>query len=346
MPSEKSYIHYLSFLKCIGMFAVIGIHTFCTPSSSHEIFSQSGQFAAYFLTNSLRMWAVPVFVMVSGALFLNPERNLTLKKLYGKYILRFLLVLLTFGTLFALMEIVFDAKSFTPKMILTALLNVYSGKLWDHMWFVYMIIGLYAVAPIFQKMLSDFDDTLLKYFLIILFIFSCFVPFLNKVTGVQFGVYIPCASIWLFYYLLGYALHFEKIKISANFSILFIGLGILWCVFGQFFPEMRDPNGASLKCAGTNGILAVLMSAGIFSLAKDKCKKDADFIDTVINPLSFGVYIIHALFMNIFYKVLHISVRIQNIWLAWLIVFFGTAVGSLFAVWVLRKIPFVRKYIL
>ena len=46
-------------------------------------------------------WAVPVFVMISGGFFLHPERALTVKQLWGKYILRL-------GTAFALWSVVYQ----------------------------------------------------------------------------------------------------------------------------------------------------------------------------------------------------------------------------------------------
>ena len=347
MPAEKAYIHYLSFLKCIGMFAVIGIHVFCTTVYQYEqSYSNAELFAAYFLTNVLRMWAVPVFVMISGALFLNPEKKIPLKKLYSKYILRLVLVLLTFGFLYAMMELVFDARTFRPSMLLTAWKNVYSGNLWDHMWFVYMILGLYMTVPVFQRLTVSLDDALLRYFLLLLLSFACIFPMAQKASGVKFGVYIPCASIWLFYYFLGYALHFEKIKISEKCAIAFILLGVLWCIFAQSIPSSRNPYGAGLLFSGTDDIFGVLMSAGIFALAKAKCAAEKNALDTVINPLSFGVYIIHALFINFFYKALQLTPETFRVPLMWALVFICTAVFSLTTVWIFRKIPFVRRFIL
>lgn len=341
----QHYIHYLSVLKCAGMLAVIGIHVFCTPVTYwHEAFSSAELFIAFFVTNILRCWAVPVFVMASGALFLG--RQTDVRRMWGKYILRLALVLLTFGMMFALMEIMFDERALRPAMILSALKRVYAGETWGHLWFVYMCMGLYIVTPPLQRMLRSLDSSALKYLLAVLFVFNCFVPFLNGITEVTFGVYIPVAGIWLFYYLLGYALHNDVIKIDTRLSIIFILLGVLWCSLGQLVPNMRDFYSAHLRYADTADIVGVLVSLGIFSLAKSKCSQRMDFLDTAVNPLTFGVYIIHAFFINLMLKALHFTPDRFSAPLVWAVVYAVTAVGSLFSVWLLRKFPFVRKRIL
>ena len=347
MKKEKSYTHYLSFLKCLGMFAVIGIHTFCTPFSYwSDSYTSLGSFLSYFLTNALRAWAVPIFVMVSGSLFLDKSREISFYKLYGKYLLRLIFTLFTFGTLFALMERVFTAHAVSIKMLPLALIDVYAGNLWDHLWFVYMIMGLYIVTPPLKVFLAQAKNSDIKYLLVVLFSFNCIVPFLNSITGVKFGVYIPINTIWLFYYLLGYALHFEVFSIREVTSIIFILIGLLWCAFGQYLPNMTKVTGAALRYAGTSDIIAVLMATGIFAFSKAKCNHTANFLDTFINPLSFGVYILHALFINFILKVVHFTPEKHNYLIVWLLVFIITSIGSIISVWILRKIPFVKKYML
>lgn len=56
--------------------------------------------------------------MISGALFLEPTKEISLSKLYKKYIMRMVIVLFTFGWLFALMEVVFVEK-ISPLLLLS-----------------------------------------------------------------------------------------------------------------------------------------------------------------------------------------------------------------------------------
>ena len=347
MQLKTSYVHYFSVLKVLAMISVVCIHTFAAITGKYcTILSKFEVGFGEFIFQVLQAWAVPVFTMVSGALFLDKNRDIPLEKFYKKYILRLVLILLSFGTLYALMELVFTAHSINFKIILLAFRNVYSGKLWNHMWFLYMIIGLYIVTPFLKKFLESASSKDVIYTLIILLIFSCIEPLINEITGIKFGVYIPFNTIDLFFYLLGYSIHNEIIKIKDIFSIVMIIAGILWCLIGQFIPGMLDiyvDGNMSLKYSWFFG---VFMAIGIFSLAKSKCNVEVNWIDTKIVPLSLGVYVIHPLFINIFYKVLHFTPDYYNVWFCWIFVLLVTLASSLLAIWLLRKIPLVRKWIL
>lgn len=336
--AEKSYIHYLSVLKCAGMLAVIGIHVLCTPFTYFaNSYSPVEAFLSYFFTNALRAWAVPVFVMASGALFLNPGKEISAKLIWKKYISRLALVLVTFGFAYALMEIVFTNRSFKAADIGTALVNVYSGKSWAHMWFIYMMLGLYIFTPPLRLMISKMNKNDVVYLLAVLFAFNIIVPF---------GIYIPVAGDWLFFYVLGFSISAGYVKIGVRLSCLMIFAGILWCAFGQFIPGFTSTYGASLKYAGMGSPTSVLMAAGLFSLAKAKCKSEPGIADSIAARFSFGVYVVHTVFINFAYKFLHFTPDRYNVFAIWAAVYVGTLAGSLALVFVLRKIPVVRKYIL
>lgn len=242
------------------------------------------------------------------------------------------------------MEIVYSTHSFSISSLLIAFKNMYSGNSWDHMWFIYMIVGLYIITPPLKIIINHADKYAIRYLLFILFIFLCLIPLIDELTGVNFGISIPINSIYLFYYILGYAIHREIIGVDVRLNICFLIIGITWFIIGQFIPSIviYDPN-LNFKFAKYFGLL---LSTAIFSLAKAKCSENTNYIDTKIVPLSLGVYIIHQIFLNILYKVLQITPEYYNIWFCWFVVFSITSICSLLFVWILRKIPFVRKWVL
>ena len=98
--------------------------------------------------NSLLRWAVPVFFMISGALFLDPARPQPVKKLYGKSILRLLVSFLFWSALYG----AWYALS-TGRGIWTMLNETLRGHY--HMWTILTIIALYAVTPILRPAVAD-----------------------------------------------------------------------------------------------------------------------------------------------------------------------------------------------
>lgn len=57
----------------------------------------------YIVEPVLVRWAVPCFVMITGYLLLDPNKEIDLKKIQ-KYVLRMAVVILLFGTIYCLME--------------------------------------------------------------------------------------------------------------------------------------------------------------------------------------------------------------------------------------------------
>ena len=67
------------------------------------------------------------------------------------HVLKFIKILFTVGLFYSLLEEVFIAKKFSITILGTSILNVFTGNLWDHMWFIYAIIGVYLVMPVLHS---------------------------------------------------------------------------------------------------------------------------------------------------------------------------------------------------
>jgi surface polysaccharide O-acyltransferase-like enzyme len=82
-------------------FAVIVFHVFhFITAFSMKNLSETEAHICVVLRN-IWTWNVPMFMMVSGVLFLDPEKNISIKILLTKYVLRLLLALFVFGVPFA-----------------------------------------------------------------------------------------------------------------------------------------------------------------------------------------------------------------------------------------------------
>ena len=70
-------------------------------------------------------WCVPIFLLISGYLFLNPERTLTYPVMIKKYCRRIALAILLFGVPYAASELVVTERTFRIRMIPEALKRTY-----------------------------------------------------------------------------------------------------------------------------------------------------------------------------------------------------------------------------
>lgn len=341
--TEEKSTDYLCFLRIISSLAVIMIHVLCTPVSICEnAYTEFGLLSVKYFRNVLT-WCVPVFVMITGSLFLNPSKEVSFRKILFKYVRRIILVILTFGTLFCLMELVFSEKQISSEIIFKSFLNSMTGHSWDHMWYLYMLAGLYIFIPALKVFVNSVPEKILIKTLVVLFVVSSVVPFLGAFIDIQNEM--PAVSIYIFYLLLGYAVHFNKIKLNNGFCLIFVCVYLLYVFLINQSSFFYIKNNAALKTLGYDSPFTILAALGIFSLAKNNLKEASDFVK-FLAPLTFCVYIVHAVPVNFCYKVLHITVEQYSLAASLLIVSIVTILISFALAWILRLIPFVRKYFL
>lgn len=341
MENENSTV-YLNYLRVFAALAVLMLHVLCTPVVYYQNLYSYTELFWVRLARNLMNWCVPVFVMITGVLFLNLDKELPLSKLLKKYIFRFVLVIAIFGTLYSFMELLFSDRNITFGKVVLAIKNTITGKTWDHMWYIYMVIGLYLLLPPMKIFINNVSDKLLYFTLGILFLISSVIPYLQEF--IELNLQIPCVSIYLFYLLLGYAIHYKDFRLRNIYAVLILVFYCIYVILIQFNPFFLIENNAALKTLGYESPIVVLVAFAIFSLCKN-IKKESRIIKFV-TPLTFGVYIMHPVFINFCYKLFHITIENYSLIISLVIVSLTTIIGSLFATWVLRLIPFVRRHIL
>ena len=173
MTERQGRLWWVEWLRVFGCVAVVLIHCFATLLDNATV-AEIGLTRALVWTEVLVIccrWAVPAFLMVTGALLLDPAHEIGLPKVRG-YVGRMTGVLLTFGTLFALMELVFAARSFSLAMLPEALLDVLQGRGWAHMWYIYDLLGVYLLLPVLRAFSSGSDERSYDIVLCVLFVLS------------------------------------------------------------------------------------------------------------------------------------------------------------------------------
>lgn len=115
------------------------------------------------------MWAVPCFVMVTGALLLDPARNVTYTKLFRKYIPRMVIALLLFSVVFELLDTRLGGKKIGVRTFLDGIKNAVLGQSWRHMWYLYLMIALYLMMQFYRKVAASLEKKNTYYLLGVLF---------------------------------------------------------------------------------------------------------------------------------------------------------------------------------
>ena len=98
-------------MRSFACVAIVFLHamTYSMVSARSQGFSlTAAQTVGASLVQYSCMWAVPLFVMVTGALLLDHEKHFSWQKLWKKYIFRVGGAILLFGTLFLVFDLVMN----------------------------------------------------------------------------------------------------------------------------------------------------------------------------------------------------------------------------------------------
>ena len=301
----------------------------------------------YSIGYNLVRWAVPVFIMISGFLLLQPSKEISDKKL-RHYIIRMALTLLIFGTIYAAMEIVFDSGLkqwyfLIPK----AILRVFQMKSWDHLWYLYCLIGLYVMTPFAKAAMKNIQEHQLKTLLWVLFFLDFIIPAVNMMTGMRLSTFYIAANQYFFYYLLGYYLSLNGNCIIKNKNLIYIFAACsfiimsLWdsikvYLYGDYSHWIRKANFLIPPVAVA--IFICFLTNKKFNGSEGKWLKS-------ISRCSFGIYLIHPFFVNIIYKVMHITPTSVPIIFGIILLFTIVFGAAWISTWIITKIPGINKII-
>lgn len=351
MSNTKNRTLYFDYLRILATIAVIVIHVTAT-----ELLNRSIDTYWHILNifNGCSRFAVPVFFMISGALFLDNSRQISIKELYAKYILRLLVAYFFWSAVYAL---IYHSKSLG-----IFVQSVVSGHY--HMWFVISIIGLYIITPLLRKITESRELT--KYFLIIslalflvpkfFILFSEKIPFPGStfiselISDFLSTMQLRFIQGYSFYFVLGHYLHTTEFS-KMNRAVIYI-LSLLSFALTIGFSSLLSVKEQSIvQDLNANTSVNIFFEAmGVFLFAKYELsrirfsEKATTFI-TKVSKYTFGCYLMHVLVIDAFDRFLHMNAVYYNPILAVPFITIMTFVIATAVSALLNHIPVLKKYI-
>ena len=178
--------------------------------------------------------AVPLFVMLTGSLLLQPIKvDEPIGTFFKKRWNRVGIPVLFWVTIFFLWDFTIRGQTFTPMFVIQGIL---AGP-YVHFWFVYALLGLYLITPVLRIVVAHADWRIIKYFLAVWFVGTGIISLLTLYSSISPQAVWFKDNVFLFTGLVGYFIlgaYTDKLRIRR--SILFTGLilGILWTIIGTY----------------------------------------------------------------------------------------------------------------
>lgn len=339
-------------LRILSAFSVVVLHVSSMYLMENNVSTTDFKVANFI--NSLSRFGVPIFVMISGAIFLSKEKQISIGKLWKHNILRLFILYIVWSFAYYVFQSLYLWKFdfWRHGFVRTITGCVYAS---NHFWFIFMIIGLYTLVPILRTWLHHSSETEQKYFIGLFMVFQILRTTLeiaidkSLTTTISELVEVTELTGYLGYFILGYFLTQYKVPQKLKWGIyISVPIGIianyyisdfLSVKYGYYSPGIYD----------SFGLFTFLHVVALFVFVSDmasKIQKENGFI-TFIKNLSLdtlGIYMMHIALLTFFMEERIIwgtvPVLAGTILLS-LICFIACAIVAA----ILRRIPFVGRYL-
>ena len=289
--TRQTSIDSFRYIRVLACFGIVILHSLFASNVYFEDTITAGQLFGSKTAEHLLMWPVPCFLMVTGALLLDPEREITLGKITGKYLRRILIALVVFTLIFQIL----DYMAGDQQTIISGwLANLFLGHSWAHMWYFYLLAGLYLMMPLYRIITKHAEDKLIWYLIGLILLFVSLIPLL-EFAGIEIAFYIPTQVIYPVYLFMGYMLFksLQEAYIGIGLAALSTAAIVMLCVYEYKVSAGADHVAMEVLYDYASPFV-VAQSAGVFILF-NKIKRPAGALLRSLDECSFGIYIIHMI---------------------------------------------------
>lgn len=338
--------------KTFAIFGTLMIHASAAGGFSGAVGGFDWTSALFW--NSLLRCAVPLFFLCSGALLLPPEKNVTISTVWRKYIPRILAALFFWAAAYSGWSLLLAWRR-TGVLELAAirqtLVDLVMFRHKSHLYYLHVIILVYALLPVTRLFAARADRQLTRYALAVWFLLGSVYPLLRAfppVSGlggipVQYAINLTWGAVG--YGLLGHVLTEESRKHRPVTFVLVYLVGFVLTFGGTLVLSLRAGSLVQTFLQGTAPGVC-LQAAGIYGFCvsafweKDRCPA----VKTV-SKASFCIYLVHLFFLDFLTERGIAAGVYPPIWAVPALALVMFTAG--FLVWlVLRRVPVVNRYLI
>ncbi len=332
----------IDILRILAAFGVVGLHI----SASVAGFQPSVNSANWWIGNiyaSLSRWSLPFFVMISGGLLIKTSAYANMEYFYRRRINKIFIPLVAWTVFYLVYR--YCQEPLSLRQIATAII---AGIPYYHLWYIYMIAGLYIFCPIISLVV----DKLERKHLLVFTTASLIAMSLENIVNIKYGSgaqtfffkFIPFVG----YFIVGKLIIEKRVSLEKIIILVFIFLlssTAIACGTGLLLKLGLGEVSWKIMYWYLNPFV-IIQSIALFivlnSLLYSSLRMSNKFLSRIAD-LTLGVYLVHPVFIEVYSKLglkpfYHPLCMVP---LLTVVVFFSSVVFS----YVISKIPVINKTI-
>ncbi len=350
MAEKTTRLFSLDFLRIIAICAVIMIHISADFITDYD--KSTTDFVLGNIFNSISRFAVPVFFMISGALMLDETKDVSNKKII-KSVFTFLLLTFSWSLIYTILYNIIKPIIFSEAIVITDILDTFFNGHY-HMWYLYALIGLYAITPLLRCFIKKENSALIRNYLIFSIAICFLTSFINAICNMFLSsedvvsnffdnFNFKCFHEYVIYYVLGWYVVNVGFQKTSRIALYISALPSLIATFVLF--QNSYPQDGANYFHENNSLNMFFYSLAVFVFIYYTFKEKNIVLKPFwikISNLTFGVYLIHCIYL-FFFKMLFggLSSSLLKI----IIIFVGSVLLSFVTVFIMSKIPLLKKLV-
>ena len=343
---EKQDTFYLTLLR--GLAAIIVITYHVGNGRNNNISDKMVRDCCTAIGN----WAVPIFFMISGALFLGVKKYLDYNK-HLKKTFHIAILTIVWAFIYNLISIIFIEKRICFSIIVKVFIMSIKGssQYCFHLWYLYYLVGVYLLYPYLRVVFEQMSFKQGLFLLLLGGTYSWILPTLIKI----FTNNDTLSSIWggglsycngfITYAILGYFLYEYQISMKVYIISVICAIMIL---IGYIYIGLAQNIKMYNIFINYNSMTTVILSSCIFIISKKVSfnqKKLIHKILMLIAKYSLCIYLIHVMIIQILRKIFNVGSDSFPLIISLPLI---TCVSLLICLQIgiiAKRIPFIKNYL-
>lgn len=350
----RQWLVYGDAMRVLGVLAVVLVHT-----CDMVMFSGSASRCEWWVANvvdATGRWAVPVFIMLSGALLLHPSRQESAGRFYRRRLARLGAPIAFWSAFFILFSLFVtrwaSAAWNDPNSIWKDLLK---GRPYVHLHFVFRLAGLYAITPMLRVYVRHAPLGLRAQMVVVLLVLGMGNWAVSAVLGSEPTAF---SSLWPFlgFYLAGNVL--REVTVSRRLlAASCAGFATCWAVMSLGTGFLAPAPYTRLKAFPSIDVMLydflsparVLMSICAWCIlayvfGRIPAETRLQRVMKALAPLTLGIYLVHPFFREVLYVNGWLFSR-PNVWVGIPLTALIVAAASTGVTWAIGMVPVLSRIV-
>ncbi|HRL21268.1 MAG TPA: acyltransferase family protein [Alcaligenes sp.] len=306
-------MNWINNTRIVAIFAVVWLHIAAYAVLNAEL--GSADWWSGNVYDAATRWCVPVFVMVSGALLLEPRPAESMSRFYRKRAARILLPLL-FWTAFYLLWTAYKQHWWTPQAEPYPYLErLLQGRPYFHLWFLYMIVFLYLFTPFLRRLVQACRLRHLAALTAAAFALAALSTLSSTELKTNSTPFFTWFLSYLPYFLLGYLVRKAPLTVPRRISLAVLAASIAATAWGCYALATRHNLQTGAYFYDYLSITVIPMSVALILLLRDWHQAlISPLVSRHLSELTLGVYLIHPWLIDLMYRHLFTALDFDALW--------------------------------